>query len=481
MSNLSAALPESIAPQRKWLSLGILLVGNFVTILDLFIVNVALPGIQTGLHASEADLQLVMVAYSLAYGLCLMNGAKLGDMFGRRRLYLIGMGIFTIASASCGLALTPLQLVVARLFQGMGAGVLMPQVLASMRVLFEGDERRKAFGIMGATQGGAAALSQLLGGLLISYGPGDLGWRLVFLINVPIGVLAIVMGRRLLLETKASAAASLDVRGALALTVGLLLILVPVTEGREAGWPWWSVVLPLLAAPVLAYFVRYERALQRAGGVPIFDPSLFSVRQFAAGTGGVFFFYSAISSFFLSLTLLLQFGLGLTPLQSGIIFTPTALAFFCGSMAAPRLSARFGRRALLGGALVFGTGLAMTALVALIQPGNVTWLVVSLIFNGAGQGTVIPLAFNAILGSVREEQAGMGGGALSTMQTVGTSCGVVVVGILLFSQLGASAHGSAELRAIGYGHALAVATLYNVGAVLASFVLFRYATSSSRR
>lgn len=266
-----------------------LLTGNFVTILDLFIVNVALPSIQQGLSASDADLQLVVVAYALAYGLCLMNGARLGDLFGRRRLFLVGMGLFTLASALCGLAITPGQLIAGRALQGVGAGVLMPQVLASLRVLFEGEARRRAFGMMGAVQGVAATISQLLGGALIALNPDGLAWRLVFLINVPVGLAALLAGRRLLPTLRASASVRLDVRGAFVGALGLALILVPMMEGREHGWPWWSLAGPLLALGVLAYFVRYEKALARHGDVPVLDMGLFTNRPFVAGVGAVFF------------------------------------------------------------------------------------------------------------------------------------------------------------------------------------------------
>ncbi|MGS1106965.1 MFS transporter [Achromobacter anxifer] len=461
---------------HPWRALAVLLTGNFVTILDLFIVNVALPSIQGGLSASDTDLQLIVVAYALAYGLCLINGARLGDLFGRRRLFLAGMGLFTLASALCGLAVAPWQLILARALQGVGAGVLMPQVLASIRVVFEGEARRRAFGIMGAVQGVAASISQLLGGILITLNPLDLGWRLVFLINVPIGIAALVAGRRALPEWRAPVAARVDLRGALAGAAGLALILVPVMEGREHGWPWWSLAGPVLAVGVLAYFARYEKALARRGGVPVLDMGLFANRPFVAGIGAVFFFFSAISSFFFALTLLLQFGLGFAPLAAGAVFTPSALAFFGASLAGPKLVARHGRGALLFGVLVFTAGLGLSAITAATQPQNLALLVASLVLNGAGQGLVIPLAFNAILGSVREDQAGMASGMLSTLQVVGTSTGVAVVGGVIFTMLEAAGNLPAGDGASTYGRALAMAMFYNIAAALLSLVFFRMAT-----
>ncbi|MGZ9895014.1 MFS transporter [Bordetella bronchiseptica] len=474
---MTDAMPSpNVERRHPWRALAVLLTGNFVTILDLFIVNVALPSIQQGLSATDTDLQLVVVAYALAYGLCLINGARLGDLFGRRRLFLAGMGLFTLASALCGVAVTPWQLVAARALQGVGAGVLMPQVLASIRVLFEGEARRRAFGIMGAVQGVAATVSQLLGGALITMNAFGLGWRLVFLINVPVGIAALLAGRQALPEWRAPIAAKVDMWGALVGAVGLALILVPVMEGREHGWPWWSLAGPVLALLVLGYFVHYEQGLVRRGGVPMLDMGLFANRPFVAGIGAVFFFFSAISSFFFALTLLLQFGLGMAPLAAGAVFTPSALAFFGASLVGPRLAARHGHGALLFGVLVFAAGLALSAMTAATQPQNLPLLVASLVLNGAGQGLVIPLAFNAILGAVREEQAGMASGMLSTLQVVGTSVGVAVVGGVVFAVLeGAGGRPLAE-GAMIHGRALAVAMVYNVAAALASLVLFRLAT-----
>lgn len=299
------------AEARRWLSMAVLLVGNFVTILDLFIVNVALGSIQKELHASPADVALFMVGYSAPYGVMLLNGARLGDLYGRRRIFLLGMALFTAASTLCSLSPTPTWLIAARALQGIGAALLMPQVFASLRVLFEGDERRRAFGIMGAVQGVAASISQLVGGFLIEHGIAGLGWRWVFLVNLPIGLAALVAGRLLIVETRAPVPAKLDLHDAVIGAFGLALLLVPFMEGQDYGWPWWSVVLPLISVPVFGYFLSYERRLSARGGVPIIDVALFRNHRFVAGVIAIFLFYSAISSFFLSLIMLLQPGLGL--------------------------------------------------------------------------------------------------------------------------------------------------------------------------
>lgn len=468
------------ARTRRWLSLAVLLTGNFVTILDLFIVNVALSSMQRDLNASPAEVQLFMVGYSAPYGVMLLNGARLGDLYGRRRLFLIGMGLFTAASLFCGLARTPGGLIGARAMQGLGAALLMPQVFTSLRVLFEGEQRRRAFAVMGAVQGIAASISQILGGFLIEHGIAGLGWRLVFLVNLPIGLAALLAGRLLIAETKAPVAARLDLTGAMTSALGLALLLVPIMEGQDRGWPWWSFLLPAVSVFVFAGFVSYEKRLSARGGVPIIEVALFANGRFVAGVAAVFLFYSAISSFFLSFTMLLQPGLGLSPLVAGLVFTPSALAFFAGSLAGPRLTASLGPKALLSGVGVFAASFAVAIGTGAAAPDNLPLLVIAGILNGLGQGLVIPLALNAILSGIRPDQAGMGSGVVSTMQIVGTGFGVAIVGVLFFSAIRQAGQVAPDLRATTFGHALALATVYNLTASAASFLAFLVLTRDRR-
>ncbi|MEW1780884.1 MFS transporter [Arthrobacter sp. NPDC080086] len=478
MSTESLSGGRLVAPAatRHWPALAALLTGNFVTILDLFIVNVAIPDIRAGLHASFAQIQLVMVGYSAAYGVFLLNGARLGDLFGRKRMFLAGMALFTLASALCGLATTPWMLIAMRVGQGLGAAILMPQVMASVRVLFDGDARRRAFGTMGAVQGVAASVSQIIGGLLIAHplAAQAAGWRTVFLVNVPIGITALLAARAFVTESRAPVAARLDVHGAVAGAVALGMLLVPIMQGRESGWPWWSWAVPLASLVVFRHFVRVERALSAAGGVPIIEMALFHNRSFVLGVLAIFLFYTAISSYFLALTILLQFGRGLSPLMAGLVFTPAAIAYFSGSLIAPRLAERIGQRALWLGMALFAGGLALLATMAQAGASN-AWLLVPLVIGGFGQGMVLPLSLNTILSSVDTAQAGMGAGTVTTMQAVGNAVGVTVVGVLLFSLLGhvEGAEGvDAASHAAHYDHAFAMAMLYNVAATVVALVLF---------
>ncbi|RFB81183.1 MFS transporter [Methylovirgula sp. 4M-Z18] len=458
----------------EWSSLAVLLAGNFITILDLFIVNVALPDIQRDLHASNAHLQLVMVAYSVAYGAILLNGARLGDFYGRRRLFLIGMAIFGLGSLLCALALSPCALIAARAIQGGGAALLMPQVYTSLRILFDDDERRRAFAVMGAVQGVAGASSQVIGGCLITLNLGDLGWRLVFLVNLPIVFYALIAGKYLIMETRGTAPPKLDIGGAVLATAALVLMLLPVMVGREQHWPWWAIIAPLLSLPLFVVFVSYETLLVRQGGTPIIDPALFKNTRFTLGVLVTFLFFSAISSFSLSLTILLQIGLGQTALEAATLFLPSTIAFFAGSVVSAPLKKKMGEQALFLGMCAFAGGLLISVFDGFSGGQNLRALTVSVILQGFGQGIVIPLLLNMVLSTVANAEAGMASGVFSTMQIVGSAFGVAVVGIILFSAIDHSDGKSISALEItgSYGNGFATATIYNLVAVVLAVFLF---------
>lgn len=457
-----------------WPSLMVLLSGNFLTILDLFIVNVALPDIQRRLDASSAELQLVMVSYSVTYGAMLLNGARLGDLYGRRTLFLAGMAIFAFGSLLCALAFSPWSLIAARAVQGLGAALLMPQVYTSLRLLFHGEERRRAFAVMGAVQGVAGAASQLLGGYLITLNIGDLGWRLVFLVNLPVAVYALIAGKRMIIETRALVATKLDPGGVILGTSAITLILLPLTVGREDHWPSWATLSALLSLPLFIAFVSYEARLARRGGAPIIDVALFRRKAFALGMAATFLLFSAIGSFSLSLTILLQVGLGQTALDAGLFFVPSTIAFFIGSLLSDPLAEGLGHRALLLGMAAFAAGLLAAVLSGCATGYEGLALRVSIILQGMGQGIVIPLLLNTILSLVPREDAGMASGIFSAVQIVGSAFGVTAVGAILFGELGILAQGapSPMLAANAYRDAFAMANLYNLGAVGLGLVFF---------
>jgi EmrB/QacA subfamily drug resistance transporter len=453
----STISPACSAVPGRWGALAVLLLGSFVTILDVFIVHVAIPSMARDLAASAASIELVVAGYSLSYGVLLVTGGRLGDRFGRKRLFLIGMAAFTLASAQCGEAPSAATLVAARIVQGATAALLFPQVLAMIRIGFAGDERRRAFGYMGLVLGLAAIAGQFLGGLLVESDLWGLGWRIVFLMNLPIGLLAVIAGIRMLPESRAPGAVRLDLVGIVIATSGLVLLLAPLVVGREAGWPAWTLA-SLAAAPILlALFVGHEIRLERRGRAPLLAMRLFRSRGFAIGIVLVLIYYSTLNSFFLALAVLLQLGLGFTPFAAGSVMTPGAVAFSITSLLAPRLLARFGRRVLSGGALLYAAGLAGSAVQIVLWRDTVTIaaLLPVMVLLGAGQGLVNTPLVNEVLGRARPEDAGMASGAVATMQQIGGALGVAIVGLILWGTLGGG--GPA-----GYATAYAAAMAYNV-------------------
>ena len=443
--------------------------GSFVTVLDVFIVNVALPDIQRDLHTSNGELQLIIVSYNIMYGMMLLNGARLGDIYGRRQIFLTGMAVFAFGSLLCALASSAWLLIGARAVQGLGASLLMPQVYSSLRLLFDGDRRRRAFAVMGAVQGVAGVASQTIGGSLIALNIGSLGWRLIFLVNLPVAAYALIAGRWLLTETKAVAPSKLDIVGALLGSCALLSLLLPLLTGREQGWPWWAIATLTLSLPLFIVFILYENRLTQMGRMPIIEVSLFHNKQFVIGNLIGFLFYSAISSFSLSLTILLQVGLGKTPIQAAMIFLPSTVAFFIGAITSAPAMKRLDWHALSLGMLVFAVGLMASTIGVFFKDWNLLALSASVTLQGFGQGIVIPLLLNVVLSVVTSSEAGMASGAFSVAQTVGSSCGVTIVGLVLFSAIQRNVIGEPQFQA--YALSFALATLCNTFAVVLSIIL----------
>lgn len=333
---------------------------------------------------------------------------------------------------------------------------------------------------MGAVQGVAGAASQVIGGYLLVLNIGDIGWRLVFLVNLPVAFYALIAGKRMIVETRALASPKLDLWGAVLGTSALTLILLPVMVGQENHWPWWAIVTPLLSLPVFMCFVFYEARLARRGGVPIIDISLFKKKSFVLGVLAAFLFFSAIGSFSLSLTILLQVGLGQTALEAGTFFVPSTVAFFIGSLLSEPLAKRGEHRALFLGLFIFAAGLLIAVLSALATDHYIPALSASVILQGLGQGIVLPLLLNKILSTISSEEAGMASGAFSTMQIAGSAFGVTIVGAVLFSMLeriGGKAV-SADLAANVYREAFSIASIYNLIAVVLGLALLAWIRTS---
>jgi EmrB/QacA subfamily drug resistance transporter len=423
------------APRAGWLTLLLLLSGTFMVVLDFFIVNVALPSIQGDLRSTDSALQLVVAGYGLANAAGLVTGGRLGDLFGRRRMFMLGLLLFTLASAACGLAPNASVLIAARVLQGLAGALLQPQVLAMLGLIFVGESRAKAFGAYGLALGLGAALGQLVGGALIHADLAQMGWRSCFLINVPIGLAGLVFGLRFIPPFAPEARSRLDVPGALWVALALAAVLWPLIEGRQQGWPLWSVLTLLAAPPLLAALARYQRRLEARGGQPLIAPQLFRLPAFVTGLGVTLAFYAGNASFYFVLALYLQQTRRLEALASGLVFTVLAVGFVATSMAAKALAARLGAQAIAVGALLLAAGHALMIAVVLLRPGDgaVGWLLPVLFLQGAGIGMVMAPLVSVVLAGVPAAHAGVAAGVAATVQQVGNSFGVALIGILFYA------------------------------------------------
>jgi EmrB/QacA subfamily drug resistance transporter len=449
------------ADPRRWEALPVILVAAFMGLFDVFVVNVAAPNIQRDLHASSSDLQLVIGGYAFAYAAFLISGGRLGDRYSYRRLFIGGMALFTVASAACGLAGTPAVLIVARVAQGFGAALMVPQVLALITALFPPAERHRALAWFGVTVGLGAIAGQVLGGALVQIDLFGWGWRTIFFVNVPIGLVTIALAARLLPDNRSSARPQLDPVGVLGVTGALALALVPLTLGRGEGWPWWLIV-PLCAAPlVFALAVRYEAALARSGGQPVLDLSLFAARSFSAGLVVNVAVFAYFGSILLGLTLFLQQGLGLSALDAGLSFAPLGVGFAATSLLARPLIARHGARVVSGGLVVAFAALTGQLLDIHFSGTSTDAVRLAPLFLaiGVGNGFVIPALIGVSLTDVPPQKAGAAAGTLATGQQFASAAGVAVLSEIYFAALGHAPTEHAYLRAIQYVIVLDVSLL----------------------
>ncbi|MGW4396488.1 MFS transporter [Amycolatopsis nivea] len=425
-------------PERTGLSsagLITVLLGAALPIIDFFIVNVALPTIDADLHASTATLELVVAGYGIAYAVLLVLGGRLGDTFGRRRLFLLGLTLFTLTSLACGVAPDAATLVIARVAQGAASALLLPQALSIIQAGTSGERRSRAIGLYGATGGIATVVGQLLGGALVAANVWDLSWRPIFLVNVPIGIIGLLLARRTVPDSRASNPLGVDRWGTVLLAVSLLSLLIPIMEGRALGWPWWSIAL-LVIFPFAAYgFARTERKLEAAGGTPLLPPSLLRTASVRHGLTVAVPFFSTFGSFMFIYAVTLQNGLHLGPLGAGLALTPMAVAYFTTSLVSSHLVARFGRKIVPIGGLILTVGLLALAGTALLDwPDLSLWqLAPAMVLIGVGNGLAMSTLFRVVLSRVPADLAGVGGGVLTTTQQTSLALGVAVLGSLFAS------------------------------------------------
>jgi EmrB/QacA subfamily drug resistance transporter len=417
---------------KRWRALAVTLLVGFMSLLDVTIVNVAVPSIQQSLHASSASIQWVVSGYALTFGLTLVAGGRLGDVVGRRRMFLVGLVLFTLTSAAAGLAPNEHLLVVARLLQGAAAGLLTPQNSGLIQQLFTGEERGRAFGLFGTTVGVSSAVGPIVGGLIIAAFGVDDGWRWVFFVNVPIGLLGMVLAFRWLPKAdprEGTVRSQIDGVGSLLLGVAVLAVLLPIVEAMaDPATPWWLVAL---LAPVAAWsFVHWERRVVRRGGAPLLDVRLFSQAPgYASGIVLGTAYFCGFSGIWLVLALYLQDGLGFTALQSGLTVTPFAIGSALASITAGRVITRLGRRVTVFGLSLVTVGfVALAVVVPLTTPSHpALWLLVPLFVAGVGGGATISPNITMTLSAVPPRMGGAAGGALQTGQRIGSAIGAAVL------------------------------------------------------
>ncbi|NUP15911.1 MAG: MFS transporter [Streptomyces sp.] len=422
-------------PSLGGLGLFTVLLAAALPLIDFFIVNVALPAIGHDLAASETMLELVVAGYGLAYAVLLVLGGRLGDLFGRRRLFLGGMAAFGLTSLACGLAPSAWALVAARVAQGAASAAMLPQVLATIQAATSGPRRAKAMGLYGATAGLSMVAGQILGGVLVAADVWGTGWRSVFLVNVPVVLVGLFLAARAVPETRSQHPEPIDGPGTVLLAAALLTLLAPLTEGRAAGWPLWTW-LSLAAFPfVAAAFYAVERRADRRGRTPLVPPSLFALPSLRRGLVMIVPFSIGFSGFMFVIAVALQQGAGRGPVAAGLALAPMAVVFFFVSLAGPRLVARWGTRVVTAGAAIQAVGVALMALAAWRSWPDLglVELLPGAAVAGAGQALQLPVVFRIVLSEVPAARAGVGSGVMITTQQSSLALGVATLGTLFLS------------------------------------------------
>ncbi len=415
----------------------VLIVANFMDLMDTTVVNVALPSIQADLGAGSASVEWMVAAYTLALAATLITGGRLGDIVGIRRVFLIGIAGFTVASVLAAAAFDAGVLVAARALQGAFAGLMVPQVLAGVQALYPPERRAPVYGVVGFITGTASVVGPVLSGVIVSTGAFGFGWRAIFMINVPIGIALFLAAIRLVPAARPGPAVRLDLPGTALVTAGVLCLILPLIEGRERGWPWWSWLL-LVAGPLLllAFAVR-QRRLERAGRTPLIPLRLFADRGFRTGSVINFCFQAGLVGFFLFVTLYLQLALHFSALESGLVWLGLSVGALLGSAIAAPLLARVGHRLMAAGAALFACSMILVATVA-VDPGTAAaprwWMLAGLLaIGGIGMGLIIVPVFDVALATVPGADAGSASGTLNTIQQVGGSFGVAVIGVIFYT------------------------------------------------
>jgi EmrB/QacA subfamily drug resistance transporter len=432
--SIALTIVDAKQNHRRWWVLAIVVAAQFMFVVDAFVVNVAIPSIRAELHATIAETQGAIVIYQIAFAALIITGGRLGDINGAKPVFLLGLMGFTLASLWCGLAHSGSELVASRALQGAAAALMIPQVLATIHRLFQDAERGRAFGTYGFTLGFGAATGLALGGWLLSLDLYGLGWRTIFFVNVPIGLVLLWAAWWLMPAMAGKAGVRLDMIGAGVLMVALLCVLGPLVVGSNLGWPLWLFIVMTAGVVLLGAMWPLERWVeQRPNRLPLVHLDLLRDRDFATGLAAVFFFTFANLSFYLVMMLYLQLGLGLASLQAGSVVLPLAMAFALMSRFAGPRAQRLGNIALIQGCGVQLAGLLIIGIAVALGGKAPAMLAILLVVFGIGQAMVMAPLYGLVLSKVPAVHAGSGGGVVSTVQQIGNASGVTAVGGLYYA------------------------------------------------
>lgn len=419
---------------RRWWVLATVVAAQFMFGVDAFIVNVAIPTIATELHASAAQIEAVIAIYLIAYATLVVTGGRLGDIYGARNVFIAGVAGFTVTSLWCALAQSGPELIAARLAQGATAALMVPQVLATLHLLFANASRARAFGIYGIVLGLAGAAGFLLGGILVTLDLAGLGWRAVFFVNVPVGAVIIAAAWKIIPSFQRHPGTRLDIPGAIVLFLGLLCLIGPLLFGHDLHRSPLTWLAMAAGIGIVAAFLRLERAVARRGGMPLIDLALLSDKAFMRGLAAAFSFFFANLSFYLVMTMYMQKGLQIPPLQAGLVFLPLALTFVIASRHSGARAKHRGTLVLVEGCAVQIAGLAalMMAIEWIDTPSAMVLALVLTIF-GYGQGLVMAPLSSAVLSTVKPASAGAASGIYGTTAQIANAAGVAAIGAVYFA------------------------------------------------
>ena len=428
------------ADPRRWVALFVLLLASFMNLIDVTIVNVALPSLQANLGADASHIEWVIAAYVLAFALGLLPFGRLGDIVGRTNMFLVGVAAFTLASAFCGLAPSIEWLIFARVLQGLAGAIMTPQVLAIAQVTFPPEEKGQAFSLFGLSAGLAAVAGPIVGGLLIGANIAGLDWRPIFLVNIPFGILAVVAGWFLIPRTPGHPDLKNDYIGIGLFVIAAVALVFPLVEGRTFGWTWWIWALMAVSLVFTGLFVMWERSRAAADQPQLLNFSLISNGNFLLGLLITTIFASGIPAMFMVISLLLQAGYGFTPLESGLTNTPFSVGVLSVSLFIGRLGQRYLKTRLALGAALLVVGITWLDLIVRNLGDSLDhWTFLPpLLVAGLGLGMGFSGLFQSVLSGVPPRDAGAGSGALQAFQQIGGAIGVALVGEIFFSGLAAN-------------------------------------------